>query len=139
MTAFENAKKFIEACDGNLGWEGCKSYVVDGAPFVAQAQALAEVETVEAYCEWMKGLGEGPLKGCVYEINGSAYDEANKMAIYYATITGTHVGDGGPVPPTNKQTKTDYVCALTMNDEGKVAKMEKVWNDVWALKELGWA
>jgi hypothetical protein len=49
-----------------------------------------------------------------------------------------HVGEGGPVPPTNKQTKTDYVYALTMNDEGKVAKMYKVWNATWTLKELGW-
>ncbi len=73
-----------------------------------------------------------------YEIHGSSYDEANKMAIFYATITGTHVGEGGPVPPTNKQTVTDYVYALTMNDEGKVAKMYKVWNAPWTLKELGW-
>jgi len=26
-----------------------------------------------------------------------------------------------------------------MNDEGKVAKMFKVWNATWTLKELGWA
>ena len=44
----------------------------------------------------------------------------------------------GRVPPTNKQTKTDYVYALTMNDAGKVAKMYKVWNASWTLKELGW-
>ena len=28
------------------------------------------------------------IKGCTYVINGSSYDEANQMAIYYATITG---------------------------------------------------
>ena len=28
--------------------------------------------------------------------------------------------------------------ALTMNDEGKVAKMRKVWNVSWTNKELGW-
>ncbi len=27
---------------------------------------------------------------------------------------------------------------LTMNGEGKVAKMAKVWNASWTLKELGW-
>ncbi len=86
----------------------------------------------------MKGLGEGPLKGCAYQINGSSYDEANQMAIFFATITRIHVSDGGPVLPTNKQTKTDYVYALTMNEEGKVAKMDKVWNASWTLKELGW-
>ena len=86
----------------------------------------------------MAGLGNGPLKGCVYEIHGSAYDESNKTAVFVATLTATHVGDGGPIPPTNKQTSADYVYALTMNDEGKVAKMRKVWNASWTLKELGW-
>ena len=33
--------------------------------------------------------------GCTYEINGSSYDDANQMAIYDATITGTHDGDRG--------------------------------------------
>ncbi len=55
-----------------------------------------------------------------------------------AIMQRAHVGEGGPVPPTNKQTKTDYVYARTMNDEGKVAKMYKVWNATWTLKELGW-
>ena len=138
MSAFETATKFFHACETLEGWEGCKGYVADGATFTAQCEPLVEIQTVEAYCEWMAGLGNGPLKGCVYEIHGSSYDEAKKMAIFFATLTGTHVGDGGPVPPTNKQTATDYVYALTMNDEGKVAKLHKVWNASWALKELGW-
>jgi hypothetical protein len=139
MSEFENATKFFHACESLEGWDGCKEYVADGATFTAQCEALEGVDTVEAYCEWMKGLGLGPLKGCSYEINGSSYDEANKMAIFYATITGSHVGDGGPVPPTNKETVTDYVYATTMNDDGKVTKMFKVWNVTWSLKELGWA
>ena len=76
------------------------------------------------------------LDPCNDEVTGSPYKQ---MAIFYATITGTHVGEGGPVPPTNKETVTDYVYAVTMNDEGKVAKMFKVWNATWTLKELGWA
>jgi len=28
--------------------------------------------------------------------------------------------------------------ALTMNAEGKVSSMTKVWNSSWALRELGW-
>jgi hypothetical protein len=27
---------------------------------------------------------------------------------------------------------------LTMNEENKVARMIKVWNASWAMKELGW-
>ena len=76
----------------------------------------------------MKGLGEGPLKGCVYEINGSSYDEANKMA---ATMTGTHVGDGGPVPPTNKQTKTD-LC-LGADHEELYPKVDGAVKSCWPM------
>ncbi len=138
MSAFETATTFFHACESLEGWEGCKGHVADGATFTAQCEPLVDIHTVEAYCEWMAGLGNGPLKGCVYEVHSSSYDEANRTAIFFATLTATHVGDGGPVAPTNKQTKADYVYALTMNDEGKVAKMCKVWNASWTLKELGW-
>jgi hypothetical protein len=31
--AFENAKKFFEACETPKGWEACKPYVAEGARF----------------------------------------------------------------------------------------------------------
>lgn len=88
MLAFKNPTKFFHACESLKGCDGCKEYDADGATFTGQCEALEGVDTVEAYCEWMQGLRLGPLKGCSYEINGSSYDEANKMAIFYATITG---------------------------------------------------
>ena len=87
----------------------------------------------------MAGLGKGPLEGCKYELHSSSYDEASRTAMFFGTFTASHVGEGGPVPPTQQQTNTDYVYALTMDDEGKVEKMCKIWNAPWALKELGWA
>ena len=57
MTAFENARKFFEACDAAEGWSACKDYVADGAPFVAQSEPLADIDSVEAYCEWMAAFG----------------------------------------------------------------------------------
>ena len=41
MSAFEVAKEFFEACDKPLGWEGCKEYVAEGAPFTAQSDKIA--------------------------------------------------------------------------------------------------
>ena len=75
MSAFETATKFFHAGESLVGWDGCKGYVADGASFTGQCEPLADVTTVEGYCEWMKGLGLGPIKGCTYEINGSSYDE----------------------------------------------------------------
>ena len=138
MSAFENATKFFHACETAKGWEGCKPYVAPGAPFEAQCEPLADVKSVEAYTEWMAAVGNGPLKGCSYDLHASAYDEANRTALFFATFTGTHVGEGGPVPPTHKRTRTHYVYALTMGSDGRVQKMRKIWNAPWALRELGW-
>jgi len=52
--------------------------------------------------------------------------------------TLTHTGEGGPVPPTNKTTNSQYVYIVTMNDDDKIRGMKKVWNAPWAMKELGW-
>ena len=46
MSAFENARKFFEACETPAGWEGCKEYVADGAPFNAQSEPLVDVTTM---------------------------------------------------------------------------------------------
>ena len=139
MTAFENAKKFVEACDGNRGWEACRAYVVEGAPFVSQAEALADVHTVEGYCEWLVALDRGPLTRNSCTLHASAYDEANRIALFYSTYHAAHTGEGGPVAPTGRETNSDYVYALTMDEDGRVAKMQKTWNSDWALQELGWA
>jgi len=89
--------------------------VADGAALAAQCELLTDISSVEGYCEWMAGLGKSPLEGCAYELHSSSYGEANRTAVFFATFTASHVGEGGPV-----------------------AKMCKVWNAPWALGELGW-
>jgi len=138
MTAFENATKFFTACEAPAGWEGCQPYVAENATFSAQSEPLAELKTVHEYCEWMKGIGTITAPGATYDLHTSSYDEATRTAIFFATYHGRHTGEGGPVPPTNKETHTHYVYVLTMNEENKVERMIKVWNAPWAMRELGW-
>ena len=138
MSAFDNGTRFFHACEGLEGWAGCQQYVADGATFTAQSEPLADVTSVEDYCEWMAGLGSVTLKGCGYDLHTSAWDEANNTAIFFATFNGQHVGEGGPVPPTNQETHSHYVYVLKMDDQGKVSQMTKIWNAPWALGELGW-
>ncbi len=138
MSEFENATKFFHASESLTGWDGCKQYVAADAPFSAQSEPLVDIKTVQGYVDWMMGFGTITAKGCSYVLNASAYDEKSQTALFFATITATHVGEGGPVPPTNKTTKSDYVYLLTMNSDDKVTRMTKVWNAPWALKELGW-
>lgn len=138
MIAFENARKFFETCEGLEGWNGCKKYVADKAVFVAQSEPLVDVKTVKDYCEWVKGLGTVTAPGATYDLHTCSFDEDNNTAVFFATYHAKHTGEGGPVPPTNKETHTDYVYVLTMDDENKVEKMVKIWNAPWAMKELGW-
>jgi hypothetical protein len=138
MSAFDNATKFFHACDSLKGWGECEQYVAEGAAFSAQSEPLVDIKTVEGYVNWMTGFGSNTAAGCSYDLHTSAYDDANSTAIYFATFTGSHVGDGGPVPPTNKETNTHYVYVLIMNGDDKVESMQKVWNAPWAMKELGW-
>ena len=138
MSAFENANKFFVACETPMGWEGCKEMVADGATFNGQSQPLADVTTVEGYCEWMFGFGTVTTPGARYELHTSAWDENTRTATFFATYHGKHTGEGGPVPPTNKETHSHYVYCLTMDQDDKVASMIKIWNASWAMRELGW-
>jgi hypothetical protein len=138
MNPFETATAFFHACEGLEGWTGCQQYVASDAGFTAQSEPLAEVSTVQEYCDWMAGLGAGPLKGCSYDLHTSSYDEANRTASFFATFHGRHTGEGGPVPATNQDTRSHYVYVLKMDDDGKVSNMTKIWNAPWALRELGW-
>lgn len=138
MTAFDTATKFFHACEGLEGWSGCAPYVADGATFAAQSEPIADIATVEGYTEWMAAVGSGPLVGCRYELHASAWDEASRTAMYFATFIATHTGEGGPVDATNQSTKSHYCYLVTVDDTGKVARLVKVWNAPWALTELGW-
>ncbi len=138
MTPFETATAFFHACESLQGWAGCKQYAAGDAAFSAQSEPLADLTKVEEYCDWMAGVGNGPLNGCGYTLHASSYDEPNNTAMFFGTFNGAHTGEGGPVPATQKSTASHYVYALAMNSDGKVQKMTKIWNAPWALKQLGW-
>ena len=138
MSAFETAKQFFTACETPLGWEGCRQYVAQGATFTAQSEPLVDITTIEDYCNWMRDFGTITAAGATYDLHSSAWDEASRTAMFFATYNATHVGDGGPVAPTGKSTQSHYVYVITMNDEDKVSAFTKVWNAPWAMRELGW-
>ena len=139
MTDFDRARQFFEACEAPLGWEGCREFVCDNASFVAQSEPLASMKTIQEYCDWMHGFGTVTAAGATYDLHTSSYDESTRTAVFFATYHARHTGEGGPVAPTNKETHSHYVYVITMNGDGKVEKMTKVWNAPWAMNELGWA
>ncbi|MDA7640168.1 ester cyclase [Opitutaceae bacterium] len=107
----ETAKQFFEACETGKGWYGWSEYCHPEATFPAQAGALADIATLEAYAEWMKGLLT-PVPDGHYELRFFAEDEERRCVAAYAVFLGTHTGEGGPVEPTGKKVEADYVYAM---------------------------
>jgi steroid delta-isomerase-like uncharacterized protein len=132
----DTAKAFFDAVDTGQGWEACSAYCHADATFEAQADALAEVHTLRDYSEWMKGMLV-VLPDARYDMKSFAVDADRQNVIAYAVYYGTHTGEGGPVPPTGKSASSDYVYVMDFED-GKIRHMQKIWNDGWALRQLGW-
>jgi len=136
-TITETALAFFDACDTGKGWNACSAYCHPDATFAVQAEPLADVKTVEDYANWMKALLVFVPDGS-YEMKAFALDEERSSVSAYAVFSGTHSGEGGPLPPTGKSTRTDYVYVMEFED-GKIKHMTKIWNAGWAIKELGWS
>lgn len=131
------ARQFFDACETGKGWEACREFCAPNATFSAQANALAEISTLEGYCEWMKNLLT-PVPDGRYELKFFAADDADASVAAVAVFHGTHTGPGGPVPPTNNKVAADYVYHMEF-DGGRIKHMTKIWNDAHSLKQLGWA
>ena len=130
------AKAFFDACETGKGWDVCQAWCTPNATFAAQAEPLAEVKTLQQYTDWMKGLLTVLTDGS-YQVKSFAADAERNNVCAYGVFTGTHLA-GGPMPPTGKTTRTDYVYVMQF-EGGKIAHMTKIWNAGLALKELGWA
>ncbi|MCC1492621.1 ester cyclase [Cognatishimia sp. F0-27] len=137
MSDFETAKAFFEACETGKGWDVCQAYCTADAGFACQADALASTTTLAAYTEWMKGLLT-PIPDGRYELTSFAMDAERGTAVAAAQFHGTQTGEGGPVAPTGKAVVSDYAYVMTF-DGGKISHMTKIWNDLHALRGLGWA
>ena len=132
----EKAEQFFDACETGKGWETCRQYCHPQATFSAQADALAGVETLEAYTEWMKGLLT-PVPDGRYEVRSFAVDEERNNVAAFGIFRGTHTGEGGPLPPTGKGIEADYVYIMEFEGD-QISHLTKVWNDGFSLKQLGW-
>lgn len=133
----EIARKFFEACETGKGWEGCKVYCTSNATFAAQSEPLADTRTLQQYTDWMKGLLSFVPDG-KYHLKSWASDDERKNVSAYAVFTGTHTGQGGPVPPTGKSVSSDYVYVMEFEGD-KIRHLTKIWNAGWAMKQFGWA
>lgn len=133
----ETAERFFDACETGQGWEACQQFCHAGSSFSAQAGALAGINTLQGYTDWMKGLFT-PVPDGRYELRSFAVDPDRSTVTAYAVFRGTHTGPGGPVPPTGKQVEADYVYVMRFEGD-RIRHMTKIWNDGISLQQLGWA
>ena len=133
----EIADQFVDACDSGKGWEVCSQYCVDDATFECQADALAEISTVEGYCSWARDLLT-PVPDGDGKVLSLTTDEDRAVVTAVAVFTGTQTGPGPVDPPTGKSVASDYVYSMHF-DGDRIRHIHKVWNDGHALRQLGWA
>lgn len=131
------AKSFFDACETGKGWDGCKANCTPNATFAAQAEPLANIKSLAEYAEWMKGLLK-ILPDGTYAVRAFATDDQRSSVTAYGVFSGTHTGQGGPVPPTGKKVASDYVYVMEFGGD-KIRHMTKIWHSGLALKALGWA
>jgi predicted ester cyclase len=137
MSMKEIAAQFFDACETGKGWEACRQYCHPSATFANQGHTFEGIETLEGYTEAMKGLLAGPIPDGSYEIRSFAVDEERGHVSGYAVFNGHHTGEGGPVPPTGKLVHTDYVYVMEFEGD-QIRHMTKIWNDGFAMRQLGW-
>jgi predicted ester cyclase len=133
----EVAHAFFDACETGKGWEVCQQFCTPDATFSAQAEALEGIETLEQYTDWMKGIMT-VLPDASYEVKSFAEDRERNNVMAFGIYSGTHTGEGGPVPPTGKSARADYVYVMEF-DGDRINHMTKIWNSGITMKQLGWA
>lgn len=131
------AERFFEACETGQGWSACAEHCHPDATFSAQAEALADVTTLEGYTDWMQGITH-LMPDSRYDLKSFAVDEDRNNVTAYAVFHGTHTGEGGPVPPTGKACGADYVYCMEF-DGDRIRHLTKIWNAPFTLAQLGWA
>jgi hypothetical protein len=137
MSITDNARQFFEACDTGQGWAECAQYCHDSATFACQADALAEVTTLEGYANWMRDLLT-PVPDGHYDLKSFSTDEGRSIVMAFAVFKGTQTGPGPVDPPTGNSVATDYVYAMEF-DGDRIQHITKIWNDAHGLQQLGWA
>lgn len=133
----ENAVKFFHACESGQGWSACSAHVVGDGVFSSQSKSLEGVVTIKDYCDGLADITASTFRGASYELHDTLTGPDGKVAFFGTSIV-QHVGEGGPVPPTHRQARAQFVYIVTLAADGKVSEMTKVFDTDAARRELGW-
>ena len=131
-----NRRAVLRRMRDRKGLGGLRAVLPPRRDLRGQTDALAEVDTLEAYTEWMKGLLT-PLPDGTAELKSFAVDEARQNVTAFAVFPGR-------TPATADRCRrpasaaVDYVYVMEF-DGDKIRHMTKIWNDGITMRQLGWA
>jgi predicted ester cyclase len=130
------AKDFHQACTSGQGWHACQPYCTPDATFEHEGTMFADIQSVEGYAAFIQSVFT-PVPDFRHEVLAVAVDRALERVLVHYRISGTHTGEGLPVPPTGKSMVSD--CVLVLHFEGeRIRHVQKVWNDHEMMKQVGW-
>ncbi len=93
----EIADTFFKKLEAGQGWDACKAYCTSDATFSAQAEPLADMQHLQEYADWLKGLLTF-VSNVSYEVKSFARDDERNNVCAYGVFSMTHTGEGGPCP-----------------------------------------
>ena len=91
----------------------------------------------EQYANWVQDLHTF-MPDAGYGIKSFATDEKRKAVCAYAVFSATHTGEGGPCPPTENSTSTDYVYVIEFDGDHMIRHMTKMGHSWMSMKVLDW-
>jgi len=137
MTDIETiAKSFHHACTSGQGWQACQEYCTPDATFEHEGTMFADIQSVEGYAAFIQSVFT-PVPDFRHEVLAVAVDRALERVLVHYRISGTHTGEGLPVPPTGKSMVSESVLVLHFEGE-RIRHVQKVWNDHEMMKQVGW-
>lgn len=139
VSNLDAAVEFFHACESAKGWKGCRGFAEPDATFHSAAATYAGVTTLQAYCDQIETAFTTTFVGSDYELVARAYDPDANIALLSGMSYAKHTGEGGPVPPTNKTAQIPFVYSITFGPAGKIAHLEKIYDQGASLTGLGWA
>ena len=139
---FDNCQICMAACDSGKGWEACQDQCVPDATFHCENDTLGGMKTVQEYADFIALFGKA-CPDASWTTHSVHWDGVAHMATFVCTYHCQHtqsVPGLGPIVPTQKKAHSPY-CYTIQTDparDNKIVHINKIWNDAWMLRDLGW-
>ena len=131
-------REFFHAVLSGEGAYIANKFCVDDAVASFNCIAFPGYNTVDQYATFMQGLTRQICPDAKYEITCICSNE--QQVSVFASLSGTHTGEGGPVRPYDppRKFKVDFAAFLSYDPYDKITHCHKVFDKYTLWAQLGW-